>query len=497
MTLLPDQQDGLDPIPPPASPTCPGLFHTNVAPDGRLARIRIPGGLLNRQQCLALANLLESLKGGSDSYLEVTNRANVQIRGLSGPIPDVDLAQLQQVGLAAHPAVDHLRNILASPTAGIDSAQLIDTRPLVQTLNHYLSSHLELASLSPKFSIGLDGGEQVSIRQQPNDLLLSAVQGDGVWFHLRVAGAEQTWGNLLIQPEQCVATVAAIAQVYLDAVDPNLARKPRLKQVFATNQLDRIQQYLPFPLVSTSPVFPNSSPPRPPLGIHSQRQPHLAYFGLALPLGRLTAIQLRHLARLVDYYGCGLRLTPWRTLVLNDLHWDDLSQVERALAELGLRESQNQIWTGLIACSGKGCAASATDTQADVLALVEALEAQDLSKPSVTIHFTGCPKSCAHHGQSDISLVGTLIEQQGQLKPAYDLYVGAQEMPFGRWLTTVEAANLPQILIHILATYNRQRRPAQSFQTFVDHYIDQYSIVQLLGKSQQGSEQHQIEVAQC
>jgi ferredoxin-nitrite reductase len=495
MTLSLDQQGGLDPIPPPTSPTCPGLFHPNVAPDGHLARIRIPGGLLKRQQCLALANLLES-QGESDRYLEVTNRANVQIRGLPGPIPDVDLAQLQQVGLAAHPAVDHLRNILASPTAGIDSAQLIDTRPMVQALNHYLSNHLELASLSPKFSIGLDGGEQVSIRQQPNDLLLSAVQGNGVWFHLRVAGAERTWGNFLIQPDQCVAAVAAIAQVYLDTVDPNLARKPRLKQVFATNQLDRIQQYLSFPLVSTSPDPPDASPPRPPLGIHPQLQSDLAYLGVALPLGRLTVNQLRQLAELVDRRG--LRLTPWRTLVLSDLHWGDLPQVERALADLGLRSSRNQLWAGLIACSGKGCAASATDTQADVLALVQALEAQDLIKPSVTIHFTGCPKSCAHHGQSDITLVGTLVEQQGQLKPAYGLYMGAQELPFGRRLTTVETAELPQILTQILTTYNHQRQPDQSFQMFVDHYIAQYSVAQLLGKRQdQGPARYQVEVAQC
>ncbi len=44
--------------------TCPGLFYPTPAADGILSRIRIPGGIINSQQCRAIADIAEQ-HGGS------------------------------------------------------------------------------------------------------------------------------------------------------------------------------------------------------------------------------------------------------------------------------------------------------------------------------------------------------------------------------------------------------------------------------------------------
>jgi ferredoxin-nitrite reductase len=441
------------------------LFYTTAAQDGYLIRIRVPGGLLTSQQCRVLVGVSDPLGNGA---IDVTNRANLQIRGLAEPLPDLLLSQLQQVKLAApFSQVDHLRNIMASPLAGIDPAQLMDTRPLVRDLDQYLSSQPALAGLPAKFSVGIDGGEQVSIRQQPNDVRLSAVQVDGeaeAYFQLSLPNRAEP---ILLKSSHAVAAVAAIAQAYRKSLEPG--SKSRLKQVMQTlgSQafLERVQADLSFPfLYNAASRSPSSANFVAPIGIFPQAQVGRFALGIALPLGRLQVVQLQQIVNLADGYGSGsLRLTPWRSLILTDIAKADLPRVQQQVEELGLSTAKTSIWSGLIACSGTtGCASSLTDTQTDAKAI--AAELDRLDSP-LTIHFSGCPKSCAHHGSSDLTLVGAASNH-------YHLYIGGLESPFGRQLAiNLSPADLPAKINQLLAVYQKQRsHSSQSFREFVDRY---------------------------
>jgi ferredoxin-nitrite reductase len=455
--------------------TCPTLFQPTDALDGKLVRIRIPGGILTSEQGRVLADTSDRL---GSSAIEVTNRANIQLRGVKGSIPPEILFQLQEVGLAGKMLlVDGVRNIMASPTAGIDPEQLIDTRFIVKQLAQRIGSNFKFAELSPKFSIGIDGGEKVSIWQQPNDILLQAVKKqedrERVWFHLYLAGID---ARVACLPEDCIAVVEAIAEVYLDLVDANITRKPRLKQVLQQigldNYLDRIKKY--FPNLSDSNYTRPTTDTCDRLGIHHQLQPHLYYMGIALPLGRLTTDRLRQICDIAKKYGNGsVRLTPWRSILLPDIQ--DTSSVEQQLEELGLSSATNTIWEGSIACSGtSGCAASVTDTQSDAFALAEYISNNlTLDKP-LTIHLTGCPKSCAHHGSSDLTLVGVQIDKGDRQIAGYHLYGGNQEPPFGKLLlSNLEPNRLPEKIAQILAIYQREgEKKGLSWQEFINCWFD-------------------------
>lgn len=75
----------------------------------------------------ALARLADDLGGG---YGDVTTRGNIQIREIEpGPSSSCSLA-LPNIGLSARGSgADNVRNITASPLAGIDAAEFLDTRP--------------------------------------------------------------------------------------------------------------------------------------------------------------------------------------------------------------------------------------------------------------------------------------------------------------------------------------------------------------------------------
>jgi ferredoxin-nitrite reductase len=445
-----------------APDACPGLFYPTFAKDGRLIRIRTPGGRLSSQQ----ARLLAALGDRFHQPLQVTNRANLQMRGLPPEIPIEVLQQLQDSGLAARSsAIDHLRNIMASPTAGIDAAQLIDTTPFVEALDIYLSSHLELAELSAKFSVGFDGGECVTIAHH-NDILLKAI--DANHFALYLVGIPVG----IIKAEDSIPTIAALATIYLEASQNHKGnRKLRLKQLIreiGTQELSdraRLLTQSPPELGDLGGCSAHVSLTAH-IGTHPQLQLNRSYIGTTLPLGKLEPTQLNALADLSDRHGDStLRLTPWQNLIIPNIPNAFLPQVQKQIKSLNLHDSPLHIYSSLIACAGITCASSATDTQTDALKLAEYLNYHITLDLPLTIHFSGCSKSCAYHGASDLTLVGTVTDD----RPTYQLFVGAIDPPFGQMLSLISPQNLPFIILQMLQRYQQQRSsPSQSFREFVD-----------------------------
>ncbi|MBW4659230.1 MAG: precorrin-3B synthase [Drouetiella hepatica Uher 2000/2452] len=485
---------------------CPGLFYATPSQDGVLSRIRIPGGILAARHCEAIASLASRY-----GAVQITNRANLQIRSAEALSRDT-LAHLQEAGLAAAQETDHLRNIMASPTAGIDAQALIDTRPWVAQWDRYLSFHPELAGLSAKFSVCFDGGEAVSVRDRPNDISLVAVKRDeAVYFRLHLSlgdrGEPPQDVGILLEPEESLSALATLSALYLDYTvrqapqrDPDLHRrslKPRFREFLRNWGITAVLQALEKQVVNySSPSAPRPNPFRVDrfgeldslrsakhLGTHSQQQPGLFYRGIALPLGRLEADQLQGLSVLAAQYGDGtLRLTPWQNLLIPNIPESQIGAVQESLEALGLSGAATHPWGAIVACVGsRGCKFSATDTQSHALALAEYLERRVKLDRSFNVHFSGCEKSCAQHHAADVTLVGVA----GAIE-AYVLYVGSRNLTLGREL--YRECSLEQ-LFHLIERMLRlyQDRRVDATETFVE-FVDRYSInqlKQLLGDSQQ------------
>ncbi len=483
--------------------TCPGLFYATPAADGILSRIRIPGGIISSQQCRAIADIAEQYGGG---YVDVTNRANLQIREIRTGINAEVLKHLQDMKLGSgNSVVDHIRNIMTSPTAGIDPQELIDTRPFVQDWDDYIAAHPALSGLSAKFSVCFDGGGIIRVCDRLNDIAFAAVLVDGnVYFRLYLSvgakGQPPSDMGILLLPEKCLPVLAALADVYLAHSNTTDKRRLRLLELLNTlgceNYLQEVEQRLPFsilysdltpqppsllgkgeefsPLLAGEGLGERSKGKYQHIGIHPQRQQGLFYIGVVLPLGRLESKQMRGLADLAAKYGSGtLRLTPWQNLLLTDIPQQSVADVQREIAFLGLDTSATNIKSALVACSGKkGCASSATDTKDDALALAKYLETRITLDYPVNIHFTGCEKSCAQHSKSDITLLGVSIEAENGTVEGYHVYIGDNQQKFGREIYKyVTFAELPTLIERILQVYKIQRlNPNESFREFANRY---------------------------
>jgi ferredoxin-nitrite reductase len=495
---------------------CPGLFYGTAAQDGFLIRIRTPGGLINHQQGKAIASLAEQW---GNAAIQITNRANLQIRSVqTAPTPEV-FQVLQDLGLAAqNPSLDHLRNLMTSPTAGIDAAELLDTRPLVQALDTSIQSHAEWAGLPAKFSIGIDGGGTVGIgirsdipwEHRYNEIQLSAlsdataqISPKKICFQLALGAEKQLWDTqVLIQPEDCVFVVAALTRVYLDYVNQNpvnqtRSQKPRMKHLLQDWGMERYLQLVNQHL--QTPIKPAIHRPTPlptlrygHLGIHSQQQPGLSYIGISLRLGSLTVPQWTGLIELSETFGSRhLRLTPWQTVLLPDIPDRRLPETLSALVSLGLwntRPGAGAIATDahhqpqIVDCGGQpGCAVAATQTQRHGLALSDTLPPDLVLSSPVNIHLSGCPKSCAQPSPADITLLGTVLPTNNQINKkcgsaeGYHVYLGIKHLPREPsdpssrqyHLCDVLAPALPFLIEQLLTLYQQRRKtPQESFSEF-------------------------------
>lgn len=469
-----------------------GLFYVAPAQDSFMCRLRFPGGIVTSRQMSGLADLAVRFGGG---YCDITTRSNLQIRQIK-PTDTVELlmglADLAIINRGA--GADNIRNLTASPTAGIDEHELYDVRPLVRELNHYILNHRELYGLPRKFNICIDGGGAISTLGDTNDVCLAAVSvpaghgiDPGVYFRLLLGGI--TGHNdfardcgVLIRPRDVVPVAIAAVRVFIDHADRTDRRKARLKYVLDRLGLDdyvhEMEKHLPAELTRFD--IADCQRPRPSIkhahvGVHVQKQPGLRYVGIVLPAGRLRDDQMRALAEIADEFGSGeLRLTVWQNLILPNIPADDLARVELRLREVGLTSSASSVRAGLIACTGNaGCKYAASNTKSHALAIADYLDrVLQLDQP-INIHLTGCPHSCAQHHIGDIGLLGTQIAvSEDQTVEGYHVFIGggaAEQQGIARQLyRDIKADDLPALIESMLRAYLRSRNSAEEgFTEFV------------------------------
>jgi ferredoxin-nitrite reductase len=460
----------------PTAVSCPGLFSPTSAQDGVLSRIRIPGGILSSAQCKAIATLSDQYGNG---LVQVTNRANLQLRGLEAKLPRDALRQLQAVALAAPvPELDGIRNIMSSPTAGIDPQALVETHPLVRAWNRTLVSRPDFAVLSPKFSVCFDGGEAVAVGDRPNDITLMATKVQGsIQFRLHLSMGERGESpqdvGVNVKQGEVIPLLVALAEVYRDYILQSSQQKPpRLRTLLKDWGVKR---YLK--IVSQQSGFVLSAGPKTcskpntvsyaHLGIHPQKQTGLSYIGVSLPLGQLQTQQLQMLAHLSIQYGDGsVRLTPWQTILVPNLATSQVAQAQQRIEDCGLQTCATHPSSAMVACSGtSGCRAAVTDTQRHAQLLTAHLTQSVVLDCPLNIHLSGCDKSCAQHHAGDITLVGVPVAT-GEV---YQVYVGSGGSRFGRKLDgLISPPTLPQRIEAMIRVYHQHRVGVQeTFGAFV------------------------------
>ena len=129
---------------------CPGALALHEAADGYLARVRLPGGRVTGEQMRGLGEIARTRGVG---LLELTSRANVQIRSLAA---GTDVAErVADLGLLPSASHERVRNIVAGPDEAYDD--------IVRDLDRQLQRRPALAQLPGRFLFAVGSADDADI----------------------------------------------------------------------------------------------------------------------------------------------------------------------------------------------------------------------------------------------------------------------------------------------------------------------------------------------
>jgi precorrin-3B synthase len=392
---------------------CPGVLHAVPAKDGMLMRVRTPGGFLSARQLCTLADTAETF---ADGQIEITSRANLQLRAIRTENLQSVAAALAAAGLLPSPQHDRVRNIVTSPLAGFDPEELFDTRMLVQELDHRLTSNALFIDLHPKFGFGLDGGGPQFSREK-DDLTLRATTFEGsIYFQLLVAGVNT---GFVVLPEHAVDLMLQAA-THCIRVARQLSLPARAKAITALpNGLAGLLDASSHLLIHHPTPEPIKVASATPLGFYKCNEAGYSYIVPSIPLGRITAHQARSIARAAQESDADLRLACWRGIVLAHIPEGRIAAVASQLESSGLSCDARDGFRGIAACAGSvGCDASFADVRGHAMALAQHLSGRE-SNANWTVNFSGCEKRCAMRHGAAVELVanaeGYCIHSNGEL----------------------------------------------------------------------------------
>jgi precorrin-3B synthase len=330
---------------------CPSARRPMASGDGLIVRARAP---LCRLSAEALAALADTADACGSGWVELTNRASLQLRGVREAVLPEARARLEAAGLLdPDPAADARPQVLVAPLAGHEALDLAA---------RLTAALADAPALPPKFGFVVDDGP--ALAAAPGDIRLE--RGGAGWLLVADGSAAGT----PVATADAPAAALAMARAFADHPTVRAGATRRMAAVAAD--------------------FPGAT----------QRHASVAPFGpgahrwgvaLGLPFGRMRAEALAALAAAAP--GAVVALTPWRRLALLGAPAGLLDTPAAAsfVADPGDPRAR------IDACAGAPACPSA---YAPTLPIAEALT----PPPGVAVHVSGCAKGCARPGAAAVTL---------------------------------------------------------------------------------------------
>ena len=400
-----------------------------------MIRVKIPGGKFNPDQLDAIAGVLD--RYAQHDVVHITTRQDIQIHHVPLERTPAALNDLAKAGLTTREACNNtVRNITACPLASICPHEHVDiTTHLDGAVAHFLR-HPLTQHLPRKFKISFSGCEHDCAQGLMHDLAVVAIRKDGKFGFKIMAGGglghkprEAIVVEEFIEEKDLLASMEAIITLHNRYSDRKKRAKSRIKflvdrfgpEGFVEKYREEYGRTKPaladvdYPQGNWIEGAPgNTAGPGAPRRVFAQKQPGLNVFPISVPIGDITALQLRGIAQIMRTESLlDVRTTQDQNLTLVDVPTERIPAIRDALKKLQLGEPQ----TGddVVACPGTStCRLGITSSKVIGAKL-------NGSSSDLRIRASGCHNGCAQPETADIGIYGEGKRLHGKLIPHYQL----------------------------------------------------------------------------
>ena len=430
-------------------------------PGVQMVRIKLPFGKVTFKQLLRIADI-------SDEYgsrnLHLTTRQDIQIHYVSLDRTPELWAKLQQDDITLREACGNtVRNVTASPAAGIDPQEPFDVSPYAHATFEYFLRNPVCQEMGRKFKIAFSSSDADTAFSYVHDIgAIPKINANGErGFKVLLGGglgAQPILASMVeefLPEDQLIPYIEAIIRVFDRYGERNNRNKARLKyliqkigleEVLRLAEIERtalkVKSYpinrdtIALPAIPEQTTFAEVSISNPfryeqwlATNIFEQKQK--GYFGvyIKVPVGDVSSDTARDLVKVLQpLVADEIRITQNQGLLLKFVRKEALPALYEGLAKLELAAPGFDSVADVTTCPGTdtcNLGISNSMTMARVLEDLIYNEYEDfIYNRDIKIKISGCMNSCGQHGLAHIGFHGSSLKAGTKVLPSVQVMLG-------------------------------------------------------------------------
>ncbi|WP_158994964.1 HEPN domain-containing protein [Mucilaginibacter sp. L196] len=485
-------------------------------PGVQMVRIKLPFGKVTFQQLLKIADV-------SDEYasrnLHLTTRQDIQIHYVSLDRTPQLWAELERDDITLREACGNtVRNVTASPTAGIDPLEPFDVSPYAYATFEYFLRNPICQDMGRKFKISFSSSDDDTAFSYIHDIgAIPKVNEKGErGFKILLGGglgAQPLLASLVeefLPEDQLIPYIESIIRVFDRYGERNNRNKARLKYLIQKLGLDevirlakiehtanKVKSYIVNRNTVEAPVLPQATT-YPEVVITNQlryeqwlatnvfEQKQEGFYGvyIKVPVGDIASDTARKLvAVLTPLVADEIRITQNQGLLLKYVRKEALPALYNGLTELDLSAPGFDSLADVTTCPGTdtcNLGISNSMTLSKVLEDVIYNEYEDfIYNREIKIKISGCMNSCGQHGLAHIGFHGSSLKAGTRVLPSVQVLLGGGTVGDGvgraaEKVIKVPAKRATHVLRAVLNDYKANSIQDETFHNYYDRQGKDY-----------------------
>ncbi len=484
----------------------------------QMFRTKLPYGKITTEQLIRLADVSEQYTRGN---LHLTTRQNIQLHYVKLTDTPAIWTQLSEVGITARGACGNtVRNITASPNAGIDPDELFDVTPYVQATFEYFLRNPICQDMGRKIKIAFSSSDRDSAYTYFHDFgfipRIKIVDGEEQrGFKVVIAGG--LGAQAIVAPtayeflaeDQIIPFMEAAIRVFDRYGEREKRFKARMKflvkKLGVDGFLDLVNEER-IAIKNKSVVIDRNLVKNTQFGatitddlpkninlqkletwvttnVYEQKQKGYFAAQIRIPLGDIHATKARQLAQIIRKYATDdIRLTVNQGMLLKYITESAIPFLFHELDQLGFADPGFDSLADVTACPGTDtCVLGVTNSTGLALKLEEVVQEEYphlLNESNIKIKISGCMNACGQHMAANIGFHGSSIKKKPLVIPAMQIVLGGGVDVEGRGFIAQKVIKLPtkQIPNALRALLNDYEDHSNEGEYFNDYYQRQGKI---------------------
>lgn len=488
-------------------------------PGVQMIRIKLPFGKVSFKQFLRIADISDEYAGGN---LHLTTRQDIQIHYVSLDRTPELWAKLEQDDITLREACGNtVRNVTASPSAGIDPNEPFDVSPFAYATFSYFLRNPICQEMGRKFKIAFSSSDADSAFSYIHDLgfipkvfIINGQEERG--FRVLFGGglgAQPSIAHIInefLPEDELIPFIEATLRVFDRHGERSNRNKARLKFLVAKLGLDEVLRLIDEEKIANHskkfkidinrvelPQIPQQFQ-LPELVITDQllyqrwldtnvfEQKQLGFYGVYIKVttGDISTSKARSfISAIKDLVADEIRITINQGLLLKYVRKEALPYLFDRLKSLDFVKPGFDSVSDITTCPGTDTCNLGISNSTELARVLENQIAEEFNEfienQDIKIKISGCMNSCGQHGLAQIGFHGSSLKAAGKVVPAAQVLLGGGTVGNGLGRAADKIIKVPskrtkEVVRIVLDNYSVYKLDNELFNDFYDRLGKDY-----------------------